>query len=302
MQKEKSKLNKTIVITDEDRERLRPLLSESPKIDTITCGDMWEQLMKIPDGTVDLIIADPPYNLDKQFGNTKFSSMSEENYEKYLRTWMQRLTYKLKDNGTIYICCDWKCSSSIYKVMSECVDVINRITWDRAKGRGASKNWKNNTEDIWMGVMNKNDYTFNLDAVKVKKKVLTSYHNPDGSNRDWYVDENGEKYRMTCPSNIWTDITVPFWSMPENTEHPTQKPEKLIAKLILASSNPGDLVLDPFVGSGTTCVVAKKLGRHYMGIEKEEDYSILSLKRLEMASSDARIQGFDGECFTQNGI
>ena len=103
--------------------------------------------------------------------------------------------------------------------------------------------------------------------------------------------------RYTAPSNIWTDITIPFWSMPENTEHPTQKPEKLIAKLILASSNKGDMVFDPFVGSGTTAVVAKKLGRHYLGIERERKYVALTMKRLKIAEDDKAIQGYEKGVF-----
>jgi len=103
--------------------------------------------------------------------------------------------------------------------------------------------------------------------------------------------------RLTYPSNIWTDISVPFWSMSENTNHPTQKPEKLIAKLILASSNPDDLIFDPFVGSGTTAVTAKKLGRRFIGIEREKEYAALACKRLEMAEHNSSIQGFENGIF-----
>ena len=90
------------------------------------------------------------------------------------------------------------------------------------------------------------DYTFNVDAVKLKKKVIAPYRE-NGLPKDW-KEEGKDKYRLTYPSNIWTDITIPFWSMPENTPHPTQKPEKLLAKIILASSNEGDIVFDPFAG------------------------------------------------------
>ncbi|MEX2285516.1 MAG: site-specific DNA-methyltransferase, partial [Planctomycetaceae bacterium] len=104
-------------------------------------------------------------------------------------------------------------------------------------------------------------------------------------------------FRLTHPSNLWTDISVPFWSMPENTDHPTQKPEKLIAKLILASSNCGDVVLDPFLGSGTTSVVAKKLGRKFVGIEVDEFYCCLAEKRLCVAEEDTSIQGHNQGVF-----
>ena len=118
-----------------------------------------------------------------------------------------------------------------------------------------------------------------MDAVKLKRKVNAPYK-IDGMPKDWEVEETGN-YRLTHPSNIWTDITIPFWSMPENKDHPTQKPEKLIAKLILASSKEGDFVLDPFLGSGTTAVVAKKLGRRFCGIERNREYCCWAHKRLE---------------------
>lgn len=100
-------------------------------------------------------------------------------------------------------------------------------------------------EDIWFAT-NGNDYTFNLDAVKIRKKVIAPYR-VDGKPKDWVESESG-KYRDTCPSNFWDDITIPFWSMAENTAHPTQKSEKLIAKIMLASSLEGDIVFDPFFG------------------------------------------------------
>ena len=171
----------------------------------------------------------------------------------------------------------------------------NRISWEREKGRAAADNWKNCLEDIWYFTKSEN-FTFNLEAVKVQRKVLAPYRDAAGKPKDWQVD-GGKKQRYTAPSNIWTDITVPFWSMPENTEHPTQKPEKLIAKLILASSNAGDMVFDPFVGSGTTAVVAKKLGRRFLGIERERKYVALALKRLQMADENPEIQGYENGVF-----
>jgi site-specific DNA-methyltransferase (adenine-specific) len=109
----------------------------------------------------------------------------------------------------------------------------NRITWEREKGRGARANWKNAAEDIWFFTVS-DEYVFNLENVKIKRKVLAPYVE-NGAPKDWEKSENGN-FRLTHPSNLWTDLTVPFWSMPENTEHPTQKPEKLLAKIILAST------------------------------------------------------------------
>ena len=125
----------------------------------------------------------------------------------------------------------------------------------------------------------------------LKRKVLAPYRTADGHPKDWEEASDGN-FRLTHPSNLWTDITIPFWSMPENTDHPTQKPEKLIAKLILASSDVNDMIFDPFLGSGTTSVVSKKLGRHYCGIEVEKDYCLLAEKRLQLANDDNTIQGY----------
>ena len=113
----------------------------------------------------------------------------------------------------------------------------------------------------------------------------------NGNPKDWENDSDGN-FRLTHPSNIWTDITIPFWSMPENTEHPTQKPEKLLAKIILASSKKEDIIFDPFLGSGTTAVVAKKLSRKFVGVELDEKFAALAIKRLETAEINKSIQGY----------
>ncbi len=154
-------------------------------------------------------------------------------------------------------------------------------------------------EDIWFATMG-SDYYFNLDAIKMKRKVIAPYKE-NGKPKDWHENEEG-KFRLTHPSNLWDDITIPFWSMPENTAHPTQKPEKLIAKLILASSSEGNIILDPFSGSGTTSVVAKKLGRNYIGIEKNKEYCLWAEKRLDTAGSNKNIQGYDGVFYERNSI
>lgn len=135
--------------------------------------------------------------------------------------------------------------------------------------------------------------------MKVRKRVVAPYRE-QGAPKDWEETVNGN-FRNTCPSNFWDDISIPFWSMAENTDHPTQKPEKLLAKLILASSNPGDMVFDPFLGSGTTAVTAKKLGRRFCGVEQNPLYCAWGEKRLEQAETDHTIQGFaDGVFWERN--
>ena len=129
----------------------------------------------------------------------------------------------------------------------------------------------------------------------MKRQVIAPYKK-DGKPKDWEKTNEGN-FRITYPSNFWDDISIPFWSMPENTDHPTQKPEKLIAKLVLASCPEGGIVFDPFLGSGTTSVVAKKLKRSFVGIEMNKEYALWTEKRLQMSEQNPQIQGYYQDVF-----
>jgi site-specific DNA-methyltransferase (adenine-specific) len=245
-----------------------------------------------------LLFADPPYNLSKTFGAARFTERSSAEYEDWLDSWVRLVAPLLKPTASVYICGDWRSTSAIERAGSRYFKLQNRITWEREKGRGARKNLKNTAEDICFFTVS-DEYTFDLEAVKHRRRVIAPYRE-NGKPKDWSETADGN-FRDTHPSNIWTDISVPFWSMPENTDHPTQKPEKLLAKIILASTDPGDLILDPFAGVGTTAVVARKLGRHFVAIESDVDFCILALKRLEMAEKDRSIQGLsDGVFWERN--
>ncbi len=262
--------------------------------------NIFEVVDFLPDQSIDLMFADPPYNLTKNFNGISFKKATIEDYNEYIESWLKKLIPKLKPNASVYLCGDWRTSTSIHLVGLKYFDVINRITWERDKGRGAKRNWKNCNEDIWF-FANSKQYTFNVDDVKIKRKVIAPYK-VNGVPKDWEKTKNGD-FRVTSPSNNWTDITIPYWSMSENTDHPTQKPEKLLAKIILASSNPGDVVFDPFLGSGTTSVVAKKLKRNFFGVEINEEYACYAEKRLQLVDSDDSIQGyFDGVFWERNSL
>jgi site-specific DNA-methyltransferase (adenine-specific) len=299
--KKRAGRNRTIVTSPSEGDLLRKNLMTPEEISGLNfigrtiIGDCLEAIKKIPNGVVDLLILDPPYNLNKKFGSRTFSRVPVDEYTNWLRTIFCRLKPKLKDTSTIYICGDWLSSTSIFTAASEFFVVRNRISWEREKGRGALSNWKNSSEDIWYCTMS-DEYTFNVDAVKVRRRVIAPYRHADGRPKDWAETGRGN-FRDTHPSNLWTDITIPFWSMPENTDHPTQKSEKLVAKLVLASSKPNDVVFDPFLGSGTTSVVAKKLGRRFSGIEIDETYALLAEKRLTIAERDKAIQGYQDRVF-----
>lgn len=303
--KERAPRNRTIELSEQEVEiyRRRIIYSENNLKDCrnkIICGDAFKLLRKFPEKQFDLMFADPPYNLTKNFGENSFRQTSLEDYETWLDSWLIETVRLLKPTASIYICGDWRSSSAIQRIGLKYFTLRNRITWEREKGRGALKNWKNAAEDIWFFTVSDN-FVFNLESVRTKRKVLAPY-TENGKPKDWEKSDGGN-YRLTAPSNLWTDLTVPFWSMSENTTHPTQKPEKLLAKIILASTNETDFILDPFSGSGTTAVVAKKLNRNFIGIEADENYCLLTEKRLALAENDKTIQGFsDGIFWERNSL
>lgn len=303
-EKKRAVNNRTLTLNGEEAAFFRTKLLTKEKL-SIACdvdvldrtlnGDILEMLEYVPDGFADLIVIDPPYNLTKNFNGVTFNARSQDCYETYLSSWFPAVCKKIKDNGSLYMCGDWKCTSALQRIIEKELVILNRITWQREKGRGSKNNWKNGMEDIWFAVKNPDDYYFDVESVKMKRRVLAPYK-VDGKPKDWEENPAGN-FRLTYPSNFWDDISIPFWSMPENTDHPTQKPEKLYAKLILASSKPGDVVFDPFLGSGTASVVAKKLGRRYCGIELNEEYCLWAEKRLALADSDKSIQGYSEGVF-----
>lgn len=300
--------NRTITLRNEDISVLKkrllklhtPVFLQDIENRTIH-QDIFSACKYLPDSFADLVFVDPPYNLDKRFNLTSFREMDSRTYEQWLDSWISQLVRLLKPAASIYICGDWRSSGPIFNVAKSYFQIRNRITFEREKGRGARSNWKNCSEDIWFCTLS-NDFYFNVDAVKMRRKVIAPYTDENGRPKDWEESEDG-RYRITHPSNVWTDITIPFWSMPENTIHPTQKPEKLLAKIILASSKQDAVVFDPFLGSGTTSVVAKKLGRRYVGIEIDEQYCCLAEKRLEFAEDNPTIQGYtDGIFWERNTL
>lgn len=302
MEKERAPRNRTLTISENERDVLKKRLffpnkekmAVSELINKTICGDLFDIIDLLPVEFVDLLIIDPPYNLDKNFHGFRFSKTNDEAYLEYLKSWFPKIIKTLKPTGSVYICGDWKSTFCLYQIIRDFTIIRNRIIWQREKGRGAKANWKNAAEDIWFGTKGE-EYYFNVDAVKQKRKVIAPYKE-NGKPKDWEKTNNGN-FRLTYPSNFWDDISIPYWSMPENTDHPTQKPEKLIAKLILASSPENGIILDPFLGSGTTSVVAKKLGRKYVGIEINEEYCCWTEKRLLLSDTDTNIQGYSSGVF-----
>ncbi len=308
MNKARAHRNRTITLSQAEKEHYsKDLIHISEPVtmnavgDRIVNQDISEVLCLLPDGFVDLLILDPPYNLTKTFTSSTFRKKSIAKYAEWFEKLLVKLLPTLKNTASVYACSEWYSSTAVHLVLDKFLRVRNRITWEREKGRGAKRNWKNASEDVWFATVS-DDYAFNVEDVKLKRRVLAPYTDINGAPKDW-DDTSAGPFRLTHPSNLWNDITVPFWSMPENTDHPTQKPEKLLAKLILASTNTGDLVFDPFMGVGTSIVAAKKLRRKFLGVEIEREYCLLAAKRLDLAEFDTSIQGYqDGVFWERNTL
>ncbi len=308
MDKVRAPKNRTITLNTEEGTRYKKdIIQISGPADLnaienkIINQDIFEVLEILPEKFADLLILDPPYNLNKTFRARSFKKKTIDEYAGWFEGWLVRLLPTLKHNASVYVCCDWYSSTAIHTVLEKHLNVRNRITWEREKGRGAKKNWKNSCEDIWFATVS-DDYIFNVEEVKLKRRVLAPYTDADGKPKDWKETSKGQ-FRLTHPSNLWNDVTVPFWSMPENTDHPTQKPEKLMAKLILASTDENSLVFDPFVGVGSSIVAAKKLNRRFLGVEIDPQYCLLAAKRLHLADKDKTIQGYhDGVFWERNTL
>lgn len=188
--KERAPRNRTLIVHEDEKKALmsQTVSLKSPctpeeldgKLihqDLFTCVDL------LPDQFIDLLIIDPPYNLNKKFGNSKFSKTSSESYEDWLDSWITKLKRCLKRTASLYVCCDWQSSKSVQAVLEKHFIVRNRITWEREKGRGATSNWKNCSEDIWFCTVS-NDYFFDVEAVKLKRKVIAPYRHSSGEPKD----------------------------------------------------------------------------------------------------------------------
>ncbi len=251
-------------------------------LDRIVTGDCVESLRRLPDASIDLVFADPPYNLQLEGVLTrpdasvvdavdddwdKFASFAD--YDTFTRAWLAECRRVLKPNGTLFVIGSYH---NIFRVGTALQDLgfwmLNDIIWRKANPmpnfRG--RRFTNAHETmIWASRDAKaKGYTFNYEALKAG--------NEDCQVRsDWFMPlcTGGERLKGEDGSKA----------------HPTQKPEALLARIIMAASNPGDVVLDPFFGTGTTGAVAKKLGRHFIGLERDLDYIAHAEKRIAAAEA-----------------
>lgn len=238
---------------------------------SLKTGDALELMRDIRSGTVDLIIADPPYNLGKNYGNNHDIRGFQE-YLQFSESWLQEAHRVLAPHGTMYVFMGFRFISSLYDILDQRLGMFfnSWITWHYTQGMGKTKGFSPRHEDILMFTKSE-EFVFNIDSIRIPQKYYRERNNMAGAN----------------PGDVWTFSHV-HYSNPEREDHPTQKPEALIARMALASSNEGDLVLDPFSGSGTTARVCQALNRRCLAIEINPDYVELSRKRLEKP-----FEGFD---------
>jgi adenine-specific DNA-methyltransferase len=267
-------------------------------ITTIVHGNCVPALTEMPDGSIDLIFADPPYNIGKSFGEFRDKWPSDLKYAEWCHVWLELCLRKLKNTGSMYVMTSTQAMPYLDLWLRDRCTVLSRITWHYdSSGVQAKRYYGSMFEPILFCVKEPKQYTFNADAIEVEARTgavrkLIDYRKPTP------VLYNTKK----VPGNVWYFPRVRY-RMPEYEEHPTQKPEALLERILLASSNAGDVVVDPFAGTFTTCAVAKRLGRKSIGIEQEREYVKIGLRRLGLASQfeGERLKALDKTYIRKNG-
>lgn len=256
----------------------------------IYLGDALEALSLVPDGSVDLIFADPPYNIGKVFAGLKDKWACDEDYLDWCYKWLQLCIDKLKPNGSFYVMTSTQFMPYFDLFIRHKLTILSRLVWAYdSSGVQAKKYFGSMYEPILFCVKDKENYTFNSDEILVEAKT--------GSQRkliDYRKDPPQPYNTKKIPGNVW-DFARVRYRMDEYENHPTQKPTALLERIIKASSNEGDVVLDPFSGSFTTGFTAKRLNRKSINIEIQEDYVKIGLRRLGLATE------FNGEPLVKEG-
>lgn len=234
------------------------------KMITFICGDAVEELKKLPAQSVSLIATDPPYNLNKDYGTSR-DHWDFDGYLDFTRQWLTEAKRVLRDDGSIYVFMGMRYISYVYAIMEQELGMTfnSWVTWFYTQGSGKTKGFSPRHDDILLFTKSPKEFVFHLDAVRVPQKYYRSVNNMRGAN----------------PGNVW-EFSHMHYCNRNRKRHPTQKPEGLFERMVLASSNEGDTVLDPFVGSGTLLRVCQQTGRRGIGIDINPEYIELSRKRL----------------------
>jgi site-specific DNA-methyltransferase (adenine-specific) len=244
-------------------------LKQLMKTNYLKCSDATAAMQELPNKSIDLVIADPPYNLGKDYGNNKDLKAWRE-YEDLTRQWLSETDRLMKPTASIYIFMGVRFISTLFRIMEEDFKLSFNgwITWHYTQGMGRKKGFSPRHEDI-LYFTKSDTYTFNLDTIRIPQKYFRNRNNMSGAN----------------PGDVWQFSHVHYCSA-EREKHPTQKPEALMERIILASSNEGDIIIDPFVGSGTTCRVADIHNRKWIGIDLNPNYIEMAERRIKQKSKD----------------
>lgn len=228
------------------------------------CGNAIEELKKIDSGSVRLIVTDPPYNLNKNYGNN-YDKLEFDEYLEFSRQWLTEAKRILSDNGAIYVFMGMRYISYVYTILEKELGLYfnSWITWFYTQGIGKTKGFSPRHDDILFFTKDQNNFIFNIDNIRVPQKFYRSINNMRGAN----------------PGNVW-EFSHMHYCNKNRQNHPTQKPEALYERIILASSNENDMILDPFSGSGTLLRVAQNTNRNAIGIEINPEYVEMTRKRL----------------------
>lgn len=243
-------------------------------LDQVFCEDALAGLARIPDESVDLILTDPPYNLGKDYGNAS-DSRAVADYLRWTEAWIDAALPKLKSSGSLYIFLTWRFSPEIFVMLKQRMTMINEIIWDRrVPSMGGSVRSFTSVHDTIGLFVKRKDYYFDLDAVRIPYDAETKKLR----SRSIFV---GAKWLEVGynPKDLWS-VSRLHREHPERADHPTQKPLEIIERMLKASCPPGGVVLDLFMGSGTTAVAAKRCGRHFVGFELNSDYCAVIKSRL----------------------
>jgi site-specific DNA-methyltransferase (adenine-specific) len=243
-------------------------------VNQVFCEDALQGLARIPDGSIDLLLTDPPYNLGKDYGNGS-DQQSVEAYLAWTEQWIDKALPKLKANGSLYIFLTWRFAPEIFVMLKKRMTMMNEIIWDRrVPSMGGSTRSYSSVHDTIGFFVNRKDYYFDLDAVRIAYDAETK----KARSRSIFV---GAKWLEVGynPKDLWS-VSRLHREHPERADHPTQKPLEIIERMVKASCPPGGVVLDPFMGSGTTALAAKRLGRNYIGFELNPAYCDIIEARL----------------------
>ncbi len=246
---------------------------------TIFHGNCLQVLPELPAESVDLVFADPPYNIGKRFAKFDDAWPSDGEYAAWCYQWLTQCIRVLKPAGSLYLMTSTQAMPYVDLWLRDRLTVLSRIVWHYdSSGVQAKKYYGSLYEPILFCVKDAKNYVFNVADIEVEARTGAVRNLID------YRKEVPTPYNTRkVPGNAWYIPRVRF-RMPEYEEHPSQKPEALMERIIKASSNTGDVVMDPFGGTFTTCAVAQRLGRHSIGIESQDEYVKIGLRRLQIST------------------